>query len=345
MESINLVRVQLFWDSEIARDAYGPYFTGTIRKSLTLPTNLTISHSDLVKNILKYRNMDPKLWDVRMTMRVSTYYEANCMFYFNLYSMNNDEEIRYLWTIPADILKEGIHILVEFEPTEQQNIPIAHDMNTTTLPEHIMAITQMVSDEPSMLYSAVNNDDDEVDGSDGDEAVSSQFESDDDNEPEEGEFQTPINHVNLVNPVTKNTCNNRRAANSSATLDIGSGSPVDDIIESGTVRLLDWNDSMTDIQLVMRFVDKVQAVSAVHKYSISVGREYRVLKMCRENRSRTDAYVPEIYPRQTYRKTYQANFHPVLSENFRRDVPFNLTIYPPNMTKERGRKQGKRFQG
>ncbi|KAI5659484.1 hypothetical protein M9H77_28277 [Catharanthus roseus] len=35
---------------------------------------------------------------------------------------------------------------------------------------------------------------------------------------------------------------------------------------------------MTDIQLGMRFVDKVQTVSGVHKYSISVGREYRVLK-------------------------------------------------------------------
>ncbi|KAI5659300.1 hypothetical protein M9H77_28093 [Catharanthus roseus] len=70
-----------------------------------------------------------------------------------------------------------------------------------------------------------------------------------------------------------------------------------------------------------------------------------VLVVCRENRSRTDAYVPEIYSRQTYRKTYQANFYPVLSENFWRDVPFNLTFYPPNMKNEWDRKQGKRFQG
>ncbi|KAI5677702.1 hypothetical protein M9H77_08652 [Catharanthus roseus] len=33
MEAINPVRVMLFWDSEIARDVYSPYFTGTIRKS------------------------------------------------------------------------------------------------------------------------------------------------------------------------------------------------------------------------------------------------------------------------------------------------------------------------
>ncbi|KAI5664908.1 hypothetical protein M9H77_24231 [Catharanthus roseus] len=65
----------------------------------------------------------------------------------------------------------------------------------------------------------------------------------------------------------------------------------------------------------------------------------------RENGTRTDTYVPEIYSRQTYRRSYQANFHPVLSENFWRDVPFNLTFYPPNMKKERGRKQDKRFQG
>ncbi|KAI5672556.1 hypothetical protein M9H77_12920 [Catharanthus roseus] len=98
--------------------------------------------------------MDPNLWNVRITMRVPTYYKAHRMFYFNLYSMNNDEEMQYLWTIPADISNEGIHILVEFEPIEQQNIPITHDMNTTSLPEHITAVTQMVSDEPSMLYIA-----------------------------------------------------------------------------------------------------------------------------------------------------------------------------------------------
>ncbi|KAI5658519.1 hypothetical protein M9H77_27312 [Catharanthus roseus] len=69
-----------------------------------------------------------------------------------------------------------------------------------------------------------------------------------------------------------------------------------------------------------------------------------VLVVCRENGSRTDTYVPEIYSRM-YRRTYQSNFHPVLSENFWRDVPFNLTFYPPNMKKERGRKQGKRFKG
>ncbi|KAI5680874.1 hypothetical protein M9H77_02101 [Catharanthus roseus] len=120
MEAINHVRVMLFWDSEIARDAYGPYFTGTIRKSWTLPTNRIISHAEL-----------------------------------------------------------------------QQNIPNTHDRNTTTLPEHITAVTQVVSDEPSMLYSTVNNDDDEVDGSDRDYVVSSQSESDDYNARKKESFKLP----------------------------------------------------------------------------------------------------------------------------------------------------------
>ncbi|KAI5683461.1 hypothetical protein M9H77_04689 [Catharanthus roseus] len=139
-----------------------------------------------------------------MTMRVPSYYEVHRMFYFKLYSMNNDEEMRYLWTIQPYLAKEGIHILVEFEPIQQQNIPSTNYRNTTTLPKHITTVTHMVFYEPFMLYSTVNNDNDEVDRSDGDDAVSSQSESDDDNDPEEGEFQTPLNPVNPVNPVTEN---------------------------------------------------------------------------------------------------------------------------------------------
>ncbi|KAI5677175.1 hypothetical protein M9H77_08125 [Catharanthus roseus] len=281
MEAINPVRVMLFWDSEIARDAYSPYFTGVVRKNWTLSTTRMISHDELVRKILKYRDMDPDLWNVRMTMRVPSYYKVYRMFYFNLYSMNNDEEMRYLWTIPPHLAKEGIHILVEFEHIHQQNIPITHDRNTTTLPEHITVVTQMVFDEPSMLYSTVNNDDDEVDGSDGDDAVSSQSEWDDNNDSEEGKFQTPLNLVNPVNSVTESIVPQWKSSQwfssarydytySGAFLDMGSGSPIDDIVESSTVRLLDWNDSMTDIQLGMRFVDKVQVINAVRKWSISV---------------------------------------------------------------------------
>ncbi|KAI5678712.1 hypothetical protein M9H77_09662 [Catharanthus roseus] len=164
----------------------------------------------------------------------------------------------------------------------------------------------MVSDELCMLYSNVNNDDNEVDRSNEDDAISSQSELDDDNHPEEGEFQTPLNPVNPINSVTENIVPQWESSqwfssirydytHSRAFLDVGSGSHIDDLIESGTIRLLDWNDSMTDIQLDIRFIDKVWAISAVRKWSISVGREYRVLKIYRENGLRTDTYVPEIY--------------------------------------------------
>ncbi|KAI5673327.1 hypothetical protein M9H77_13691 [Catharanthus roseus] len=175
--------------------------------------------------------------------------------------------------------------------------------------EHITAVTQMVSDEPSMLYTTVNNDEDEVDELDGDDAVSSQSESDDDNGPEEGELQTPINPVN---------------------------------------------------PLGMRFVDKMQAISAVCKWFIShINLSSKFISMSISHLVANDPEIPvsniiqevqrkwvksrylctgDIFATNV-QKTYQANFHLVLSENFWRDAPFNLTFYPPNMKKERGRKQ------
>ncbi|KAI5648484.1 hypothetical protein M9H77_34489 [Catharanthus roseus] len=124
----------------------------------------------------------------------------------------------------------------------------------------------MVSDEPSMLYPTVNDNDDEVDQLDRDDTVSSQSESDDDNDPEKGELQTPVNPVNPVNSSSQWFSSTRYDyIHSGAFLDMGLSSPIDDHVESGTIRLLDWNDSMTDIQLGMRFVDKVQTISAVRK--------------------------------------------------------------------------------
>ncbi|KAI5675386.1 hypothetical protein M9H77_06336 [Catharanthus roseus] len=69
------------------------------------------------------------------------------------------------------------------------------------------------------------------------------------------------------------------------------------------------------------------------------------LVVCRESSARADTYIPDIYLQETYRRTYEVNFHPVLNENYWRDVPYNLTFYPPNMKKERGKKQDTRFQG
>ncbi|KAI5648059.1 hypothetical protein M9H77_34064 [Catharanthus roseus] len=65
---------------------------------------------------------------------------------------------------------------------------------------------------------------------------------------------------------------------------------------------------------------------------------------CKDNGTRTYAYVPNIYLKQTYRRTYQSNFYPVAHEDFWRDAPYNLTFYPPNMNDQRGQKQGSRFR-
>ncbi|KAI5659023.1 hypothetical protein M9H77_27816 [Catharanthus roseus] len=65
----------------------------------------------------------------------------------------------------------------------------------------------------------------------------------------------------------------------------------------------------------------------------------------RENGTRADTYVPDIYSRETYRRTYPSHFHSVLNENFWRDVPYNLIFHPPNMNNEWGRKPGTAFRG
>ncbi|KAI5654931.1 hypothetical protein M9H77_32118 [Catharanthus roseus] len=150
--------------------------------------------------------------------------------------------MHYLWTIVPNLAKEDIHILVEFIQIPQQTVSSTQARNIINMTEHVIVITQMASHKPSMLYTTVNDDDDEIDHLSEDYVASSQSESDDNNDAEEEELQT------LVIPVTENI--------SGAFLDMDSGSPIDDLVESSTLRLLDWNDSMIDIQLSMRFVDK-----------------------------------------------------------------------------------------
>ncbi|KAI5681624.1 hypothetical protein M9H77_02852 [Catharanthus roseus] len=120
-------------------------------------------------------------------------------------SMNNDDEMHYLWTIKSDISKEDIHVLVDFEPVQSQAFS---DVQHT----HV---------SPNALYDYTS---------------------------------------------------------SKAFLDKGSGEQINDLIESGTIRFLDWNDAMIDLQLEMSFVDKTQAISAVQKWYIRIGREFRVVK-------------------------------------------------------------------
>ncbi|KAI5665945.1 hypothetical protein M9H77_15798 [Catharanthus roseus] len=65
--------------------------------------------------------------------------------------------------------------------------------------------------------------------------------------------------------------------------------------------------------------------------------------VCRENDTRANTYVSDIYSQEMYRKTYQSNFYPVGHEDFWRDAPYNLTFHPPNMNNEPGRKHDTRF--
>ncbi|KAI5670551.1 hypothetical protein M9H77_10915 [Catharanthus roseus] len=92
-------------------------------------------------------------------------------------------------------------------------------------------------------------------------------------------------------------------------------------------------------------VFRPKAYEAITHYHCALSQVIAHNGLCRENGSRTDTYVPEIYSQQMYRRTYQANFYPILSENFWRDVPFSLTFYPPNIKKEWGRKQASGFRG
>ncbi|KAI5673850.1 hypothetical protein M9H77_14214 [Catharanthus roseus] len=209
MEATHPVRVVLYWNSEYARDMYGPYFIGAAKKTWTFTRMVT--HDEIVRKILKHQGMDPNLWRVRMTIRVPSFYE----------DMDNNDEMRYLWTIRPNISKED-----------------------------------------------AEEDDDENNDAHEDYDVSS--ESNNGNNPDDEEDDI----ITLVNPLSSTTVNQWQSSQwfsnapynytqSEAFLYMDSGEQIDDLIESGIIRLLDWNDAMTDIQLGMRFVDKIQAISVV----------------------------------------------------------------------------------
>ncbi|KAI5656337.1 hypothetical protein M9H77_25130 [Catharanthus roseus] len=157
MDATHLVKVVLFWDSEHVRDVCGPYFTGAAKKTWTFTRMVT--YDELVRKILKHQGMDPNIWWIRMSMRVPSFYEKYQMFNFTLYNMNNDDEMRYLWTITPNISKEEIH---------------------------------MVFDEPSMLYPDIEEDDDDNDDTDEDYDVSSESDDESNLDDEEDDISTPV---------------------------------------------------------------------------------------------------------------------------------------------------------
>ncbi|KAI5671529.1 hypothetical protein M9H77_11893 [Catharanthus roseus] len=220
-----------------------------------------------------------------------------------------------------------------------------------------------------MLYPTVNDDDDEVDQLDGDDAVSSQSESDDDNDLEEGELQTPVNPIYPVNHAISvvrkwsisvgreyrvvkvkmthgparsyhhsdaNYCSwyihiKKKATHGrwKITRFVKEHTCLIQIEQNKHINLSSKFISMsishlvaTDPEIPMSNI--IQEVQCVEK----IGQE-QILMCWRYIRDKcTEELTKRIFIR-------------VLSENFWRDVPFNLTSYPPNMKKERGRKKGK----
>ncbi|KAI5675704.1 hypothetical protein M9H77_06654 [Catharanthus roseus] len=386
MDAIYPVKVLLFWDSEIAR-----------HKGWTFPTNQMISHAELHHmfyfNLFSMNNDNEMryLWTIapdlakkwihilvefiqiqqqmisstqainttNMTEHITAIWTL--FHWSSAESMNNDNEMRYLWTIAPDLAKEWIHILVEFIQIQQQTISSTQAINTTNMTEHVTAITQMVSHEPSMLYTTVTNDDTEIDHSVEDYISSSQSELDNNNDAEEEELQTPII------PIIENAGTQRE---SSQVVKSKSDHWTAKCYHHSDSNYCSWyiciiKKAKHDCWEITTFIKKhtsytystKQTLKHIIKIYFNVNiapscqrsrdtcvKRHRGSAVCREN-GRANTYVPEIYSQQTYGRTYQANFNPILSENFWRYVPFNLTFYPPNMNKERGRKQGTRFQG
>ncbi|KAI5678689.1 hypothetical protein M9H77_09639 [Catharanthus roseus] len=145
--------------------------------------------------------MDANQWHVRVTMRVPSFYEEYHMFNYTFYSINNDDEMYYLRTIRPNISKEGIYVLVEFESVHPQAFSNVQRTYLSAYEDYsnVTIIMHIVSDEPSMLYPDIQEDDEDDD--------------DDDTEYDVSTF-----------------------------LDMGSGEQIDNLIESRTIRLLDWND-------------------------------------------------------------------------------------------------------
>ncbi|KAI5675438.1 hypothetical protein M9H77_06388 [Catharanthus roseus] len=128
---------------------------------------------------------------------------------------------------------DGIHILVEFIQIQQQTIPTTRtSVRTINMTEYETAITHMVSNEPSMLIRPLLMTTLKL-------TIRTK-----DNDVEEEDLQNP------VIPVTENIMTQWESSqwyssarydytHSRAFLDMDSGSPIDDLIEFGTQRLLD----------------------------------------------------------------------------------------------------------
>ncbi|KAI5664585.1 hypothetical protein M9H77_23908 [Catharanthus roseus] len=167
IDATHPVRVILFYNSKHARGAFGHYFTGAAKNTWTFTRMVT--HVQLVRKIFKHQGMDPNQWHVQMTMRV------------------------------PNISREDILILVEFELVQSQAIlDVQHThvlvhMDHSNVRQRDTAITQMVSDEPSMLYPDIQEDDEDDDDNYADYNISSASDDDNGDNDNEDDIGTPLN--------------------------------------------------------------------------------------------------------------------------------------------------------
>ncbi|KAI5681251.1 hypothetical protein M9H77_02478 [Catharanthus roseus] len=117
--------------------------------------------------------------------------------------------------------------------SQVQHTHVSTDEDHLNIRQYVTAITEMVSDKPSMLYPDVEEDDEDDDNADEDYDVSNK--SDDEHKPNDEEHDINTS----VNPLSSTTMNQWQS-------NIGSGEQIDDVIESDTIRLLYWKDAMTD---------------------------------------------------------------------------------------------------
>ncbi|KAI5661685.1 hypothetical protein M9H77_21008 [Catharanthus roseus] len=106
------------------------------------------------------------------------------------------------------------------------------------------------------------------------------------------------------------------------------------------VKSLIWLDGSGNNVYTLKMNEKSFSCGKWQEYTLPCSHG---LTVCKDNGTRPDAYVTDIYLRETYKRTYKSNFYPVRQEGLWRDAPYNLTFYHPNMNTQRDRKQGTRF--
>ncbi|KAI5674270.1 hypothetical protein M9H77_14634 [Catharanthus roseus] len=94
---------------------------------------------------------------------------------------------------PAQQLRFGLVLIQSQTFLEVQHTNVSIEEDHPNITQHVTAITQMISNEPSMLYPSIEEDNDENDDAHEDYVVSSEFEDDNNDNDEEDDISTPVN--------------------------------------------------------------------------------------------------------------------------------------------------------